>query len=323
MWTRTRRRVVEEEVTEVVSDDSIVAKLKEIERLEREERGTKYEQKRLHSFPSQWLDRYRLDFSDAQRLAKAGFYRWRGTTECFSCGLSKPRSFWRRGHDPETVHREESPTCKFITGQSDNVPIEKSMKYEQNRLDSFDSWWLDKYQLDISVAQRLAKAGFYYWGLGDTKCFSCGLSRFLTFWKEGHNPETVHRRESPNCKFITGQSDNVPIDNELQENTKTSTETSDPRVSGSRRFPISKSSKSKQNQEVRQPNDEQPKLHSGIQQLAPDTGAKPKRTVTAQEHVSHKNLTGEIDEQPENVSSYVGRSLFLDNSMTTILKIKL
>ena len=213
-----------------------------------------------------------MDVSVAQRLAKAGFYYRFDNTKCFSCGLLKPSFFWREGHDPETVHRRESPDCEFIKGQSDNVPIDGGMRYEQNRLDSFPSWWLD-----VSVAQRLAKAGFYYWGKGNTECFSCGLRRYFSFWLDGHDPETVHRQLSPDCKFITGQSDNVPIDNKLQENSKTSTDASDPRVSGSRRFPISKSSKSKQNQEVRQPNNNQTKLGSESQHLEPNTGTKPKR----------------------------------------------
>ena len=225
------------------------------------ERWMRYEQNRLKSFTSWLFDKYQLDVSVAQRLAKAGFYRtYTGYTKCFSCWLSKYSSFWREGHDPETVHRTESPDCKFITGQSDNVPIE-SMNYEQNRLDSFDlffweeghdpetvhreespnckfikvqsdnvpikrwvkyeqnrlnsfpPWWLEDNQLYVSVRQRLAKAGFYCWGFDNTECFSCGLSKDLTFWQEGHDPETVHREESPNCKFITGQSDNVPINN--------------------------------------------------------------------------------------------------------------
>ena len=53
MLTRVSRRVVEEEVTEVVGDDSIVAL---IEREEREERERmKYERNRLDSFPSFWI----------------------------------------------------------------------------------------------------------------------------------------------------------------------------------------------------------------------------------------------------------------------------
>ena len=117
----------------------------------------------------------------------------------------------REGQDPETVHHEESPNCEFITGQSDNVSIAEQMRYEQNRLDSFPSW-LFNHWFEVSVAQRLAKAGFYHWGLGDIKCFSCGLYKPMTFWLEGHDPETVHRRESPDCKFINGKSDNVPKD---------------------------------------------------------------------------------------------------------------
>ena len=194
----TRRRVVEEEVTEVVS-------------LEEEKRQRmKYEQKRLDSFALSLHKFFVLDVSVAQRLAKAGFYCSLGNTECFSCGLSQPLSFWKEGHDPETVHREESPNCKFITGQSDNVSIREWMRYEHNRLDSFPSWCLD-----VGVAQRLAKAGFYYNGIY-TVCFSCGLSKPFSLWREGHNPEMVHREESPDCEFVTGHSDNVTIQQERE-----------------------------------------------------------------------------------------------------------
>ena len=122
MLKRTRRRVVEEEVTEIVSDDGFEA----WEKQQREKRERmKFEQNRMDSFPSWWLHRHHLDVSDARRLAKAGFYcTFGGITECFSCELCKTSSFWRQ-HDPETVHREERPNCEFITvitGQSDNVP---------------------------------------------------------------------------------------------------------------------------------------------------------------------------------------------------------
>ena len=75
----------------------------------------------------------------------------------------------------------------------------------------FDPWWLDD-QLDVSVAQCLAKAGFYCTFTGNTECFSCGLWEPSSFWREGQDPEKVHREERPDCKFVTGQSDNVPID---------------------------------------------------------------------------------------------------------------
>ena len=100
------------------------------------------------------------------------------------------------------------------------MPIDRRMKYEQNRLDSFDSGWIDFYQLDFTVAQRLAKAGFYCWDLGHTECFSCGLSKNSTFWRKRHNPETVHREERPDCLFVNGQSDNVPITVEQRNKSK-------------------------------------------------------------------------------------------------------
>ena len=98
--------------------------------------------------------------------------------------------------------------------------------YEKNRLDSFTSKWLHYYHLDVSVAQRLAKAGFYCdvhtecfsHGLClvrvSTECFSCGLRIPPYFWREEHDPEAIHRTESPNCLFINSQSGNVPIGNE-------------------------------------------------------------------------------------------------------------
>ena len=231
MFIRRKKRVVEEEVTEIVTDGKsfepfmkqLQEKQKQEKREEREEiewpelqeklqrkrrEWMKYEQNRRQSFEPGWLNRFQFDVGVAQQLAKAGFYCSRGYTECFSCGLWKPSYFWREGIDPETVHREESPNCEFNTGQSDNVPIEMWMKYEQNRLDSFPSRWLHRHQFDISVVQHLAKAEFYAWGR-NTECFSCEHS---SFWRKRIDPEVVHRKESPDCTFITGQSDNVPID---------------------------------------------------------------------------------------------------------------
>ena len=209
MFKRTRRRrVVEEEVTEVVSQNFEGRK----QYREQEQQYMKFEKNRQASFPPGWLHPYRLDVSIAQLLAKAGFYChdiFGNRTECFSCGLGKNWSFWQEGHDPETVHREERPNCLFVTGQSDNVPIRERMKDEQNRLDSFTPGWLDVYQ-DVSITQHLVKAGFYY-SFGHTECFSCELRKPWSFWQEGHDPETVHREERPNCKFVTGHSGNVPI----------------------------------------------------------------------------------------------------------------
>ena len=111
MFVTTKRRVVEEEVTEFIN-------VKEREKQMREK--MKFLENRLHSFPR--LSLLLEPNFDKLRLAIAGFYNhdnlW---TKCFSCGLWKTWSFWREGHDPETVHRTESPNCDFLKG--DNVPI--------------------------------------------------------------------------------------------------------------------------------------------------------------------------------------------------------
>ena len=223
----TRRQVVEEEVTEEVTsaNNSFFETYIKPGRRER----MKYEYNRLQSLGSGWLFPHHLDINIAQRLVKSGFCgSWCTVyTECFSCELRKAWSFWlEEGPDPETVHRELRPDCEFVTSQSDNVPIREQMKYERHRLDSFNSGWVNKYPLELSVAQRLARAGFYHQWFGHTKCFSCELHKNSSFWEEAHDAETVHREESPDCKFTTGQSDNVPTDNELQDNSKTSTDTS-------------------------------------------------------------------------------------------------
>ena len=96
-----------------------------------------------------------------------------------------------------------------VTEVIDHTNDAQGMKYEKNRLKSLSSWWLNYYQLDAGVAKRLAKVGFYC-TLGGTLCFSCGLSKSLSFWKQGYHPEMVHREERPDCKFLNGQSDNVP-----------------------------------------------------------------------------------------------------------------
>ena len=95
----------------------------------------------------------------------------------------------------------------------------EKMRYEKNRLDSFDSPWL---KLDLNVARHLAKAGFYLGGAftKHTVCFLCGLRKHLSFWQQGYDPQAVHRRERPDCKFIIGQSNNVPISAENRNNKK-------------------------------------------------------------------------------------------------------
>ena len=120
--------------------------------------------------------------------------------------------------------KEEEVTPDPIHNNSADAWKER-MKFERNRLRSFDPWWLNNYHLDGSVAQRLAKAGFFCYG-AYPECFSCGLRKDPEFWKDGCNPEIFHSEESPKCKFLNGKSDNVPLGTETQNNLKSKNESS-------------------------------------------------------------------------------------------------
>ena len=111
------RQCVKNEMPQVNVDHDFSLTLREMMR---------FEKNRLDSFPSQWLNHHHLDVNVVKRLTKAGFYyKPIGGTQCFSCGWSKPVSFWLEEHDPETVHSKRRSTCEFVQGQSQNVPLEQ------------------------------------------------------------------------------------------------------------------------------------------------------------------------------------------------------
>ena len=165
MLVMQRRQVMEEEVTEVISDDSSfeavvqeIINLQEGHGQEQEQEQMNYEQNRRDSFSSWWLDNFGLDDGIADRLTKAGFYCRGFVTRCFSCELSESAYFWQDGHEPDRVHREKRPDCLFVKGQSNNVPIDtkqdnnvesisqtplpsvsKSDKHQQVRASKFES----------------------------------------------------------------------------------------------------------------------------------------------------------------------------------------
>ena len=104
----------------------------------------------------------------------------------------------------------EEEVTRFINVEEHEKRMREKMKYEENRLHSFPSFKIAKQWLNSAVKRRLAKAGFFFYGSDSTECSSCGLRKPLSFWRWAHDPETVHRTESPNCDFFKG--DNVPID---------------------------------------------------------------------------------------------------------------
>ena len=192
------------------------------------------------------------------------------------------------------------------------------MRYEQNRLDSF-SPWLNYYHLDVSVIQRLAKAGFYQFRI-NTQCFSCGLSKPVYFWYKVYDPETVHREESPDCKFITGQSDNLPIYPQQQNNINFISQPLLPSVTPTLQehvTPIPKEHITPTASEHVTPIPDENVTPIPEEQvtpipedqvtpgedITPDEYITPKEHVTPGEHVPIRNLTGNTDGQRENVSS--------------------
>ena len=128
----------------------------------------------------------------------------------------------------------------------------KRMRYEKRRLDSFEPCWLDRHQLDVIASQRLSRNGFYRTVSGGTVCFSCGLWKHADFWQNGYNPVTVHRKDSPNCKFVNGLSKNVPIEPKKQCSIRINTLNTG--LSVEERFPNSKSKKSLGIEDIRQSN---------------------------------------------------------------------
>uniref|UniRef100_A0A8C4S7A9 RING-type E3 ubiquitin transferase n=1 Tax=Erpetoichthys calabaricus TaxID=27687 RepID=A0A8C4S7A9_ERPCA len=61
-----------------------------------------------------------------------------------------------------------------------------------------------KFPANVGVSERsLARAGFYYTGIGDkVQCFLCNIT--LENWQPGDCPAERHRRQSPSCTFIQG-----------------------------------------------------------------------------------------------------------------------
>ncbi|XP_008554573.1 baculoviral IAP repeat-containing protein 7-B isoform X1 [Microplitis demolitor] len=79
-------------------------------------------------------------------------------------------------------------------------------RIESVRLQSYANW-----PLSYMEPEKLAAAGFYYTGEGDSvKCFECGV--VICQWVEGDNPMSDHQRWQSNCRFVRKlPCGNVPI----------------------------------------------------------------------------------------------------------------
>ncbi|GAV05583.1 hypothetical protein RvY_15687 [Ramazzottius varieornatus] len=81
----------------------------------------------------------------------------------------------------------------------------KGMEHEEERLVTYLRWPA----LSMVSTDRLARAGFFFTGQGDTvQCFSCGGQ--LDKWQLGDDVMKKHRLNFPTCSFVCGSSSNVP-----------------------------------------------------------------------------------------------------------------
>lgn len=102
-----------------------------------------------------------------------------------------------------TVHIPNYPNYSFpamASGYRSLYLEREDLNQEQVRLSTFVCWprWVPK---SLSK-ESMAKNGLHFTGDGDTvKCFCCKV--VLGNWKEGDNPLERHRKESPDCHFLT------------------------------------------------------------------------------------------------------------------------
>ncbi|KAK2177280.1 hypothetical protein NP493_608g00023 [Ridgeia piscesae] len=186
----------------------------------------KLESKRLESFNDWPIPAY----VRPEGLAKAGVY-YLGRADRVRCAFCNGiLRNWQPGDEPLEKHQKHFPNCAFIKDAqaAGNVSIEeekvniqqasqnavanpqpslgvvraeepKSLNYsgETSRLLSFRRWPQNANQ----TADDLARAGFYYTGIGDSvKCFSChGTARN---WQREDDPWTEHARWFPSCNYV-------------------------------------------------------------------------------------------------------------------------
>jgi len=89
-------------------------------------------------------------------------------------------------------------------------PAESDLNREENRLATFEreaSPWPPNAKME---ARKIAKAGLYYTGqYQEAKCPWC--NRVITQWDYGEQAIVKHRELSPDCPFVLGTSNNVPL----------------------------------------------------------------------------------------------------------------
>lgn len=177
------------------------------------------EQNRLKTFYN-----WRTDFISSEKLVKNGFFYlgWNDAVQCAFCDVEIMH--WVEGDDIAEEHRRFSPDCPFVNQTYDaalqnnmdidydycgisDFPMENiTTRYEScfkeyntysSRLNSFKNWpnWANQ------GPDKLASAGFYYTGSGDTTvCFQCGGK--LKNWEKQDIPWEQHAYYYRNCSYV-------------------------------------------------------------------------------------------------------------------------
>ncbi|MGH0188229.1 UNVERIFIED_CONTAM: hypothetical protein FKN15_028858 [Acipenser sinensis] len=89
----------------------------------------------------------------------------------------------------------------FMNLMRNNAPVDLRYDYSSElfRMSTFA-----KFPASGAVLERsLARAGFYYTGVGDrVQCFRCKVT--VENWQAGECPAKRHKRQSPDCPFVQG-----------------------------------------------------------------------------------------------------------------------
>lgn len=132
------------------------------------------------------------------------YKRFRDKLYYFDCNKNQTRPCLQTYTVAPVFQAVNSVMDRIARGE--RVPAEESMRYEMLRLCSFRSYPQDNKPFRI----RYAQAGFYYAAKEDEViCYVC-RKRFSN-WTADDVPINVHRRASPNCRFLTHNAEvNVP-----------------------------------------------------------------------------------------------------------------
>lgn len=119
--------------------------------------------------------------------------------------------------DSQANQSDSSSIRKYFgdIDRSDTMTKQSLMNYEWIRLSSFKTFPASSNVSSI----RLAQSGFYFLENGEEAiCFCCGLKN--ESWNTTETVNEIHRRLSPNCKFIKGErTNNISIHGDSKHKT--------------------------------------------------------------------------------------------------------